>query len=111
DIWLPSLDDTKDLKNISQSWFNIDHYETKNKKPIIYTELEKIQEEDQYKAQTIDLKLSRKQRIIIDKWMMAYTKMYNTTLKKIKDLYDSTGRLVLNERHLRIYYLKEIRDL
>ena len=111
-IWIPdhslSLND-----KITNSWFDIKYYENNNSinnKLTKYINFPKDKSSELCKCFYVTLKLNHKQQLIMKKWMMAYTHMYNNTLKFIKNQYSEKKELILNYKILRTYHLKTIRD-
>lgn len=78
-------DITAKYNKINNNWFNIS--ETKKVK-IDHTKLQHTlikKENVTLKAKKVILKLTKKQKKIIDKWLHLYLQMYNVTLKYIKN--------------------------
>jgi IS605 OrfB family transposase len=85
DIWIPK-NDIK-FKQINKHNYG-DIYESTNRQKIIKnikcSDMDIIPTQN-IKATKITLKLSKKQRKIIDKWLYGYKEVYNCTLKYIKE--------------------------
>lgn len=83
-IWCPSNEVEYENLNIN-SWFNI------NETEVYHTEHNNLKHQTiekeivEYKAKKVSLKLTAKQRKVIDKWLYLYAEMYNITLKYIKN--------------------------
>ncbi len=86
-IWLPKKNHAK--KNIdTNSWFDFKKYTTKNNTKIKSTKINKCKNVKSItKAIKVELLLNNKQKYIINIWLNAYTKMYNKTVKYIRDKY------------------------
>ena len=112
-IWKPFYDLSLNEEK-TNSWFNINSYEDNNinisENINKYIKFPKEKTGELYKCFYVTLKFSFKQQQIIKRWMMAYTHMYNSTLKYIKTKYIETKELNLNYKDLRTNHLKNIRD-
>jgi len=108
-IWCPSTE-IKYSESNNNTWFNIK--ETEN----YYAEYNNLKhqliekEVVEYRAKKIILKLTSKQRKIIDKWLYLYAEMYNIALKYIKNTI-KTDKKCLNFFNLRKELLEEKRKL
>jgi len=106
-IWTPPKEITFKKANIAKTYFTIDIYKSKNKnkfeydKEFISTKADKI-----IKCKKVSLILNPFQRLIFDNWFDAYAKMYNVTLRLIKNHYKRKGKTLLNWKSLRTQYLK-----
>ncbi len=105
-IWKPPTDiELKDMD--TNSWFDLKKHTSNTEQPYKVKKYNTEFSEALDKSFKVELKLNIKQKIIIDNWFEAYTKMYNTTLSYIKNVYKTTGKVNINFRNLRTNYLKE----
>lgn len=104
DIWIPPNNiEFEDIK--TNSWFDMKYYKSNDTNYKNNLKLTKIKENDKMlKCQKIDLKLSKQQKEILERWFNATTLMYNKTLEMIKE------KSIFNYKKLRTTYLKEFRD-
>jgi IS605 OrfB family transposase len=109
DIWIPPLD--KQFDNIfDDSWFDISKINSdfpQNKGPVLTEKTDKTHYTSAFK---IILDLDHYQDNILKTWMDCYTKMYNETLKFIKEERTRVGKLKLDFIKLRTHYLKGKKD-
>ena len=87
-IWIPNYNDIKLKKIQSDSWFGIKKY-TNNKVNQTKINFKNNEKYESVIRNCIEVKLilNKYQDTIIQKWFNAYIKMYNETLKYIKNKY------------------------
>lgn len=71
----------------TNSWFNIKEYEVKEKCSIIQYS-KSVEDKELIKCQKIIMHLTTEQKLIINTWFDAYTKMYNEALNYIYKNYN-----------------------
>ena len=101
-IWLPTKN--LSLKLIyNNSWFDIQKYENlKLKKKEVNLPIYKLKQKESLRnCQKIELLLNNKQKLILNHWFNAYTKMYNETLKYIKNEYKNNKKINTNFINIR----------
>ena len=109
--WMPNIKSTKNVKNInSNSWFNIQETYSKKKNKTFNAKLKISNLESMTKCEKIKMQPNNKQRIILLNWMEAYIKMYNETLKLIKQRKLQHLPTITSWKTLRTSYLKEIKQ-
>jgi putative transposase len=100
DIWCPTNDLTTKHFYLN-SWFNIKEFKSPN---IVHFKNNNLTtnkpEQINFSSKCIILKLTPKQKIIINEWLNTYLKMYNIALKYIKNNI-KTDKNVLNFIYLR----------
>jgi len=106
-IWTPELNCIYKPVDIADTWFTI--VKTVSKQPNI-CELDNLYKyefpKNMIKCKQVILCPTLDQKLILDRWFDAYGHMYNTALRKIKNHYKETGKLLLNWKKLRTSYLK-----
>lgn len=109
EVWKP--DEIKKKRIKTESWFDInygwnDHQQ--NKKYYKF-DVQKLPEYD-YKCKKIILNPTKRQRIILLKWMDIYVRMYNETIKVIKRQFYEKKKVNLNFQHLRTDYMLDCKE-
>ena len=109
DIWCPSTDINLHGRH-SNTWFEIhesDKYFTQFNND--YSPENNKEPTDLLSMSRISLNLNNFQKIVIDRWMKAYTMMYNRTVKHIKYLYSNNKKCKVNFYQMRSQ-LKEVKN-
>lgn len=106
DIWCPvNKLKTKIIKQ--KTWFTIKESTSPNQEYFKENVYDVVDEKEvEYCAKRIYLKLTSKQKVIINEWLNTYLKMYNIALKYIKHNI-KTNKKVLNFIYLRKLLMKE----
>lgn len=109
-LWLPDINNLKDVKNIdSNSWFDIKEINPINKNKKVNVKLKISNLKSMTKCEKIKIYPNNKQRIILLNWMEAYIRMYNETLKLIKQRRLQKLPTITSWKTLRTSYLKSIK--
>jgi transposase len=103
-VWIPRTTANYNEVN-SDSWFDIKSAnKNEHKTPITHLTYNKPQRQQLLSVKKVKLLLTREQKTIIDNWLVAYTKMYNATLKYFKTK-------EYNKEHISTSFYKARRDL
>lgn len=110
DIWCPNLNHKCNKKVQTNSWFTIRESISvktdEHKKTYILDPKQNVN----YKCIKISLRLSKKQKRIINGWLNAYIDMYNIALKYIKENIKK-DKNVINHMYLRDKLMKEKKNI
>jgi putative transposase len=103
DIWKTHLNIK--LNDIKQNtWFSIKEsceYDTKYSAPVYKEFTDKKLDKTIFKCKQVILHLNYTQKLIINKWLISYCKMYNEALKYIKKSYITDKKYSINFYKLR----------
>ena len=100
-VWCPNLNiDFEDIK--TNSWFDLKvHNDLRTNLPKPKTNLNCKFNEYYFKAITVELFLTDKQKYIINNWLDAYTCMYNDTIDYLRKYYATYKKYITNFINLR----------
>lgn len=113
DIWNPHIE--LPLSNIkTNSCFDILSHTIKEEHSIKEIHLTDVSINNKFtdtsvKCHKVKMYPNCLQKQILDKWFQAYIKMYNKTLRLIKDRYKNNNKTILNYHKLRTSFLKDNR--
>ena len=107
--WLPNNHNKINVN--SDSWFDIKEIISPTKNEIIDVKLKIKKINKLIKCEKIKIYPTKKQRKILLIWMHAYVKMYNDTLKIIKNRKREKKKTILNWKTLRTTHLKDKKTL
>ena len=113
---LPSWFEIESINIKTDSWFNIkENISITQHKNIINNS--KFTNEKIINAQLIKMKLSKFQKDVLDKWFIASTKMYNETLKYVRNNFEFTKNYITSDiikdaiknktKFFNFYYLRD----
>ena len=107
-LWIPPIDPKFKCVNKDDTFFQILKYNNEEKSknitlaPIKVKKTKKVKKDEEnkeedtkinYKSIQVKLDLTKTQKLIIDNWLNAYIKMYNETLKFIKNVLSQEKQL------------------
>lgn len=109
-LWVPP-NDLNLVNHETQSWYNLKiHQQTSIESHYKVTPEEKQSITEIINCKKVNLILTTEQKEIINRWFNAYQKMYNETIKFIKNQHNTNQKTILSFKTLRTYHLKQIRD-